>query len=127
MRKNVILLVLVGMILMGCSGLGVAKAVVGASDIIPDVAQVGKTNTIGVTDVTEVSIREVTGDVRPVVRPEGITTTSPTDTIKQYNYNYSPWMIFAAIIWSIFLWQLPSPNEITRKFSEFRRKRKDNN
>lgn len=110
-------IILIGTVLVGCSGLDLAKTVIGAGDIVPDVAQVGKNNSIGVTETTEVVVKDVVGDVRPVVRPEGIVTAAPTETITQTNYNYSPWMIFALIIWSIFLWQLPSPDELSRRIS----------
>ncbi|QGH74594.1 hypothetical protein KNU84_gp025 [Bacteriophage DSS3_VP1] len=126
--KNIIFLVLVGTILVGCSGMDIAKfALGGGADIIPDVAQVGKTNTqtLGTNEITEVVIKDVTGgQIRPVVRPEGITTTAPVENVTQTNYNVPPIWIIALVVWSIFLWQLPSPSELSRKFWSFFGKRK---
>lgn len=123
LRLLVCLLVLSSMVsLAGCSQ--ILPSLLGGSG--PKVAantQAGKTNnqTVGTTNITEQKL------VRPQART--INQTSDTSKVKSdkvegvvFNEGIPAGWIIALVLWSIFLWQLPSPNEIGRWFRSFGKK-----
>lgn len=118
--KRILVVILLALTLSSCGNIGgsllkgAASAAIGGSDIIPDVAsvQVGKTNskTVGTSENLDVVIKDnMNSNIRPIIRPEGVNTSGPVETITQNNTNIPPWMVIFFVVWSIVLWQLPSP------------------
>lgn len=91
--------------LSACSGMGLAKLALGGGPNVAANTQVGKENyqTIGSHETTTFTIGDVKegANVRPVIRPEGITTTAPVETINQYQF---PWWMLALLL---LFWELP--------------------
>jgi len=131
MINKYFLVALLCLSLNACSGAGLTKLALGSitgggiGEIIPDNAQIGKTNTqtIGFSETTDLTVKNVTGSqVKPIIRPEGIVTNSEVDSISQVNNNIPAWLVIALVIWSIFLWQLPSPTVIFKSVGNVWRK-----
>ena len=78
--------------------------------------QAGKTNsqTIGTTSNISPSVSDSqVGSIDQRIVAARVTS----DRVETITVNEIPaWLLIALVIWSIFLWQLPSPNEVTRWF-----------
>ena len=113
---RLLLLPLVLTLTVSCSS-GALGILTGGGPNVAANTQAGKTNsqTIGTTNNISPSVSD-----SQVERLDQrvVTTRVASDKVDVVTVNeIPPWLIIALVVWSIFLWQLPSPNEIARWFS----------
>jgi len=106
------------MLTASCSS-GALSLLTGAGPNIAANTQAGQTNTQTIGTTTNVS---PTVTVRPKARVQTIDqslteTKLSSENTEKITFNETPpWLIIALVLWSIFLWQLPSPNQLKAGF-----------
>ena len=121
---RLLLLPLALMLTVSC-GVSPLSLLTGGGPNVAANVQAGKTNsqTIGTTSNTSSSVSDSqVGSIDQRIVAARVTS----DKVETITVNEIPaWLLIVVVIWSIFLWQLPSPNEVSRWFSNlFNRKNK---
>ena len=115
---RLLLLPLVLMLTVSCSS-GALGILTGGGPNVAVAAntQAGKTNsqTIGTTNNISPSVSDSQVDK---VDQRVVTTRVASDKVDVVTINeIPPWLVIALVVWSVFLWQLPSPSQIGNWFS----------
>lgn len=109
------LLLVLTLALAGCGGSPLSFLTGGGPNVAANV-QAGQTNsqTIGTTTHAPVTQRVEQADT---VKQSADRNEVRTEQVEHLvvNKGIPTWWIIGLVAWSIFLWQLPSPNEIGRK------------
>ena len=113
---RLLLLPLVLMLMVSCGASPLSLLTGGGPNVAAN-TQAGKTNsqTIGTTNNISPSVSDSHVDK---VDQRVVTTRVASDKVDVVTVNETPpWLVIALVVWSIFLWQLPSPNQIGNWFS----------
>ena len=113
---RLLLLPLVLMLMVSCGASPLSLLTGGGPNVAAN-TQAGKTNsqTIGTTNNISPSVSDSQVDK---VDQRVVTTRVTSDKIDVVTVNETPpWLVIALVVWSIFLWQLPSPSQIGNWFS----------
>jgi len=113
---RLLLLPLVLTLTVSCSS-GALGILTGGGPNVAANTQVGKTNsqTIGTTNNISPSVSD--SQVEKLDQ-RVVTTRVASDKVDVVTVNETPpWLVIALVVWSIFLWQLPSPSQIGNWFS----------
>ena len=109
-------ILILALLLSGCSSLS-PLGFLGSGVNTAANTQVGKTNsqTIGTTNNISPSVSD--SQVEKLDQ-RVVTTRVASDKVDVVTVNETPpWLVIALVVWSIFLWQLPSPSQIGNWFS----------
>lgn len=124
-RYLVLLVLLLGLMLTpSCSGTPLSLLTGGGPNVAAN-TQLGKTNTqtIGTTQIVEQKINNPTAD--KIVQSTD-TNSVRSDKVDTINISSTPIStVIIAVLWSLFLWELPAPRDIARgirNMFRFRRK-----
>jgi len=120
-----LLLLLVLTFTVSCTGTPLSLLTGGGPNVAANV-QAGQTNsqTIGTTNNVRPTVT-VNPNSKVETIDQRITDSKvSTERVEKVTVNETPsWLIIALVVWSIFLWQLPSPSQIGDWFNGlFRRK-----
>jgi hypothetical protein len=113
---RLLLLPLVLMLMVSCGASPLSLLTGGGPNVAAN-TQAGKTNsqTIGTTNNISPSVSDSQVDK---VDQRVVTTRVASDKVDVVTVNETPpWLVIALVVWSIFLWQLPSPSQIGNWFS----------
>jgi hypothetical protein len=116
LSSRLLLLLLVLTSTASCSS-GALSLLTGGGPNVAANTQAGKTNsqTIGTTNNISPSVSDSQVDK---VDQRVVTTRVASDKVDVVTVNETPpWLVIALVVWSIFLWQLPSPSQIGNWFS----------
>jgi hypothetical protein len=116
LSSRLLLLLLVLTSTASCSS-GALGILTGGGPNVAANTQAGKTNsqTIGTTNNISPSVSDSQVDK---VDQRVVTTRVASDKVDVVTVNETPpWLVIALVVWSIFLWQLPSPSQIGNWFS----------
>ena len=126
--KRFLTVLLVVSLLSGCGG-GALSLLTGGGPKVAANVQAGQTNsqTVGQTRNSNVKVtRSPNSTIRPVERPSTFNENQGVENVINNTTNIPPWFIIALVVWSIILWQLPSPDQLRDRYFSLRKRNKNN-